>query len=434
MQSNGDDMDDLFRRAAEEYPLNTGGANWEKMSALLKQQDEPQRRKGNKRQFLWLLLLLPVVFICNRLTDEGRPDSISSVGSNRTTGKETSTTAPVVNGKSNVQQPVIHKAIEPEPSDQTLPTPSASEKELPILRKFNETGKSHQDQRTTGTFQPLALRQTRSSQSTASPRTNKPDDGFEATKGEDHPVATISTDAGTSMTETVKNENEPATPVDSVSSLSEKPQATAEKKPGDKGHKPRFYVGAVAGPDQSTVRFERFSRVGFQAGVLLGYQVSHRVAVEVGALSSKKYYYSEGEYLNTEKLYLPANTKVLAVDGNCRMLELPVAVLYSFSKKPAHSWFASAGLSSYIMKKEDYDYDYLYVSSGNVVKHNKVYENATKDWLSIVQLSVGFTSKLGSVGHLRLEPYFSIPVKGIGYGSLPLNSYGLKIGILSKKF
>jgi hypothetical protein len=40
----------------------------------------------------------------------------------------------------------------------------------------------------------------------------------------------------------------------------------------------------VAGPDISTVKFQKFSEVGLQAGVLLGYAVSNRFAIEAGAL------------------------------------------------------------------------------------------------------------------------------------------------------
>jgi len=31
MQSLNDDMDELFRRASDEYPLNTNGADWNKV-------------------------------------------------------------------------------------------------------------------------------------------------------------------------------------------------------------------------------------------------------------------------------------------------------------------------------------------------------------------------------------------------------------------
>src|SRR5215204_1792576 len=74
MQYVNDDMDELFRRAAENYPLDTKGANWDKVLSALQDQNIntaiPEKKKNNGR-FLWLLLLLPLGLICNRLYSPG---------------------------------------------------------------------------------------------------------------------------------------------------------------------------------------------------------------------------------------------------------------------------------------------------------------------------------------------------------------------------
>src|SRR5476651_2729363 len=73
MQELNDDMDDLFRRAAENYPLQTNSSDWDKvLSALLAAETTPavnptQTKKSDYRQVLWLLLLLPV-WVCNKYT------------------------------------------------------------------------------------------------------------------------------------------------------------------------------------------------------------------------------------------------------------------------------------------------------------------------------------------------------------------------------
>src|SRR3954471_14954944 len=69
MQSLNDDMDELFRRAADEYPLNTDGSDWNKLMQKLHQvKDElPEtEKKQNDFNYLWFLLLLPLGFICGR--------------------------------------------------------------------------------------------------------------------------------------------------------------------------------------------------------------------------------------------------------------------------------------------------------------------------------------------------------------------------------
>src|SRR5687767_13374857 len=42
MQFSNNDMDELFRKAADKYPLKTDNADWEKISKAL---DEPETRK-----------------------------------------------------------------------------------------------------------------------------------------------------------------------------------------------------------------------------------------------------------------------------------------------------------------------------------------------------------------------------------------------------
>jgi len=68
---NNDDMDELFRQAAEHYPLKTDGkADWEEMSAALrKKADDALADAGNfkkekkRRVFFWWILLLPLGWI-----------------------------------------------------------------------------------------------------------------------------------------------------------------------------------------------------------------------------------------------------------------------------------------------------------------------------------------------------------------------------------
>ena len=69
MRDINDDMDDLFRRAADGYPLNTKNANWSKVYNSLHSPDDgnvqPEGKK-KRRRFLWLLLLLPLGFVLNK--------------------------------------------------------------------------------------------------------------------------------------------------------------------------------------------------------------------------------------------------------------------------------------------------------------------------------------------------------------------------------
>ncbi|HET7899363.1 MAG TPA: outer membrane beta-barrel protein [Flavisolibacter sp.] len=435
MQHLNDDMDELFRRAAGEYPLNTGGADWEKMQALLSsEQTVPVPKKGRKKHFLWLLLLLPVALICNRVTDNNR-----SLPASQNTKEATAASG--INRARNNAAPSVQSNITTQSTGTTeeAQTNGTHETDLTVaeqsvVKKKVIQGKESIGQDASVFQQPNPVAESESlvqhkavakEQNAFTPAATQP----VVTTGALHQFVAdqLAMTSPTQMIAVSDLKNDVAGTMIVANNANLKPVESSSAKR-------RFYVGAVAGPDVSTVKFQQFSEIGFAAGVLLGYQLSERFAIEAGALSSKKYYYSEGEYLNTSKIYLPPNSKIVAVDGNCRMVELPLSLQYTFSKKQAHAWFVSSGLSSYLMKKEDYTYDYLYLTTGNVVSYSKTYTNETKNWVSILQLSAGYTHKLGAAGNLRLEPYYSIPLKGIGYGSLPISSLGLRIGITSKHF
>jgi len=75
MQYVNDDMDDLFRRAAENYPLDTKSADWSKIAAELeKKHDAIKKPDSNNRKYLWLLLLLPFSFLCNHIFNADVPE------------------------------------------------------------------------------------------------------------------------------------------------------------------------------------------------------------------------------------------------------------------------------------------------------------------------------------------------------------------------
>ena len=62
-----DDMDDVFKKAGEDYPLRTGMPDWDKLRQALDAQKEPEPTpKKYNTKYLWLLCLLPLMFICNR--------------------------------------------------------------------------------------------------------------------------------------------------------------------------------------------------------------------------------------------------------------------------------------------------------------------------------------------------------------------------------
>jgi hypothetical protein len=90
-------------------------------------------------------------------------------------------------------------------------------------------------------------------------------------------------------------------------------------------------------------------------------------------------------------------------------------------------WFATAGLSTYLMSREKYTYQFE--TSWGTGDSSWNIRQPSQYWFSIVNLSVGFEQRIGKIGNLRLEPYVRVPLSGIGTGSLPILSGGVNIGL-----
>jgi|GEM_PF-6651910 len=204
--------------------------------------------------------------------------------------------------------------------------------------------------------------------------------------------------------------------------------AAAAKTPSRKSG--RFYGGLLAGAGGTTIRMQPVRHPGVDGGIVLGYRIGPRLAVEGGVLYSRKHYYARGSDLKID-VYVPRGSILESVSGDCRMIEIPLSLYYHFRGRRKGNWFAGAGVSSYLMQREGYSYNYVNTFSGDTEKFDTVYQRATRDWVSVLQLSGGYRMHLLRQLDLRLEPYVQLPLKPAGFGRLPLTSAGLRV-VLSR--
>lgn len=434
MQYVNDDMDELFRRAAENYPLNTSSADWNKVLTALQGQAQEQtiaEKKRNKNgRLLWLLLLLPLGFICNQLYSPGifigkqaskTGDANENVtGERGTSQKNTNSSSFSDNNNDNNTVTAAGTKVGKGPSAESAnknsfepgtPASKTSYSSYPGYLKTEQ--KSYLSNNITHTKTPITNRQTGA-------------DLF--TTGEDvHSRNYVSQVLFShflqdDVTASVTKELHPL--FSSSEENSKQPIRVARRK--------RFYAGVVGGVDATTIKFQKIENAGATYGVLFGYQFNKKWSIETGAFVEKKYYYTEGKYFNTSKLPIPPSWQIENVSGNCKMIEVPVSFKYNFSAHKNSNWFATAGSLSYFMKKQDYTYDYYYGSWGPYTRRVP-YDTSAAYFFSNIGFSIGYSHRLGNVAELRVEPYVKIPVSGIGAGSLPMLSTGLQIGI-TKKF
>jgi len=186
-----------------------------------------------------------------------------------------------------------------------------------------------------------------------------------------------------------------------------------------------LYAGIVSGVDLSSIHFQS-TKSGMTKGLILGYAFNNKWSVETGLLWDNKKFYDDGTYFSPAGYTPTPGVTIVAVNGKSRLHELPLNLKYNIIPKK-HTLFATAGLSSYFMRSENYDYEY--VQNNQPGGHNYLsYKNETKNWFSVANVSVGYSHKLGSIGTIRIEPYLKVPIKHLGVGNMPITSTGLNIG------
>lgn len=190
----------------------------------------------------------------------------------------------------------------------------------------------------------------------------------------------------------------------------------------------RFYFLASVAADIGSVKFLSFqnSQLTPKIGIGIGYQLSKKLSVQTGFYAGRKKYIAGPEDYNPKSGSYWDMVQIVKVNASCLVYDIPLTVRYNIIQKPTIDYFATAGFSSYIMKKEDYVYDYTY----NYMPHNSSWTyTGNKHFFSVFNISVGIEKKLAPYFSLLAEPYVGIPLSGVGDGSVKLYSAGLQVGL-----
>jgi len=189
-----------------------------------------------------------------------------------------------------------------------------------------------------------------------------------------------------------------------------------------------WYILASIGADASNVTLFSFnnSSVTPRFGVGIGYQINKRISVQTGFYAGrKKYIAGASDYNDAKDPYL-STVNINKVDANCLIFEVPIAVRYNFILRPKTTYYATAGLSSFIMKKEDYEYYYTANNNNYQISHSYT---GNQNLFSITTVSVGIERKLSRAFSIQAEPSINIPIAGVGEGTVKLYSTDIQIGI-----
>jgi hypothetical protein len=201
-----------------------------------------------------------------------------------------------------------------------------------------------------------------------------------------------------------------------------KPAEQKDKIKKEKQHMPpRFSLAILSAPDLNGVNSFTGTKVGANAGVQLSVQLTRKLSINTEAVYASKPYEIEMAQYQTAATY---GGKPGEVAANCKVLDVPVNLNYQVFSKNRNSFTAGAGLSSYFMLRENYNFYYPDNTS-----YDRTIVNQNKHILGVLNLNATYQRQVNSNFNLIVQPYLKLPLTPIGYERISLQSAGLSLGV-----
>jgi hypothetical protein len=412
MQHSNDNLDELFQRAAEDYPLRTDNKNWDLLASQLHKTAPAASKQSRKWQYTALLLLLLTggFFLVNK--------EVIKKPANKDVVKKTeiSSDSKKANEPVTKQDPPAFTSAE----NKMSPDQVASNQKSPdySLKQLYNNSFSASTGPLPGIEQQAQVSQTQSNDEVASlnQQNNQP-----VIPDPIIPVIDNATSGNKTIDPVSQNDNEKKT-VSNTITRSVKLTGTPKT----------LYGSLFVAPELSTIKFQHINKIGYKIGVSLGYKINSHFNVEIGVQREHKNFFSDGKYFDKSNLKLRPSTSIESLNGSAKLTSVPVSIRYNFSSKNNGQFFATGGVSAVLVTHTE-KYDCVVTKDGMPDKLLRNFSSLTgTKYFSGVNVSMGYETAVSKLFKLKVEPYYQMPVKNLGVGELPLTSFGMNIGIVKE--
>lgn len=189
----------------------------------------------------------------------------------------------------------------------------------------------------------------------------------------------------------------------------------------------KWALSLTLSPDVNSVKGIDNGDLGMSMGMGLSFKPGETLSIGTGFYYSQKLYSADkASYKVTEKPFATWTSYSKQIDADCRVLDIPLNLSLRVSSKTENKVYASAGLSSYFMLSEKYDFIYNSPSPAFPTgRREYTVHNQNKHILSVVNLGVALEKPISKQVSLVIQPYAKIPLTGIGQGETDLKSFGM---------
>lgn len=433
MQYKNDNLEDLFREAANDYPLRTDNSNWDSVASRLNNfatsdpvaVDKSVAAKSNVWKYAAILLLFlgagALIYFSQNNTDKTsfKADT-SGIQKNNQQNNQQQPSQSITNSNPGFAPSQDANAITKENSGNNnqvnlFKTPSLKNSpatDYSMLQK-NENGINSVKDNYTGQ---------QSLSSTLNQDNISNNQSFE--KQQEQVISGNDPATGNSIIANPGQEAPNANPDNQLSTLSKKDVITYNAPLS------KFYGSLYGGPQFSMVKAQHIAKSGYKVGIALAYRMNKRFDVEVGAQREEINYFTQGKYFDKSGLKLKETTALEDLTANSLLTTVPITVRYNFQSKKKGHFYVGLGTDALVLTHAE-KYQYTTLRNGTSNDKFKNYKSVTSaKYFTNINASAGYQNKLCNWCDYKIEPYYQIPVKNLGVGKLPITKFGLNIGIV----
>jgi hypothetical protein len=188
-------------------------------------------------------------------------------------------------------------------------------------------------------------------------------------------------------------------------------------------------IGLIFAPDFTSVNSLAGDKAGSTVGLTLDYQFANHWYIGSGLLLDRKNYAARAQDYHAPNDFYQNNIfaqHLNYVKGSFEMLEIPLNLRYDFSVSGSTMFFASAGVSSYLMTTE---HSGMYGDSWGQPYRAWNVPGQHSTLFAAANLSLGVETGISNSLSLLIAPYMKIPTRGVGYGQVQMSSVGINFAL-----
>jgi len=187
----------------------------------------------------------------------------------------------------------------------------------------------------------------------------------------------------------------------------------------------RWSFGVLVSLDLSATGLEGFTKPGTMVGLVAEYRLGQNWSIQSGLTYAVKRYSALGTEYNTSAWPGGRSDNLIRAEAVCFVIDIPINLRRYFNAKNGNRWFVGGGVSTYLMLREDYDFEYTRPSpnwspTGSVKGENN-------HLMGIANLSFGYETGVSKKFNLGIEPFMKLPLTGIGQGEVKFLSFGANL-------